>query len=135
MKVGLLSPVPELAQSGDVDLSLLTVDDYPFTSTTNTSPIIALPHVVGTDLVLEHSNGSFFRTAVPPLCTTTLGIKPFFKVELYKKNLFPSITSDMVNLLVDTCMKALDYILPSDTYLQLTIKWYAMRHSPGAIAR
>jgi len=34
---------------------------------------------------------------------------------------------------VKACLKAIQYMLPSDSYLNFAIKWYSMRHAPGAL--
>nr|XP_039261874.1 anaphase-promoting complex subunit 1-like [Styela clava] len=107
-EVNLLSPVPELAFSGDTDISLLTLDEHPFTNIgqSSSSAIISLPQVVGSSLFLEVSNGSYYKSDIPQLFTTTL---------------------------IETCLKALHQVLPNHLYLQIIIKWYSMRYSPGAM--
>ena len=34
---------------------------------------------------------------------------------------------------VKTCLRAIQYMLQSDSYLSFAIKWYSLRHAPGAL--
>nr|CAB3234793.1 anaphase-promoting complex subunit 1-like [Phallusia mammillata] len=104
-EVGLLSPVPELAYSGS-DINILTGDEFAFSTSAYTSKLSGIPHVVGSTLVLEIASGKLYRVYVPSLCSSEL---------------------------VDTCLKAMRYTLPNDTYLSFATKWYSTRHAPGAL--
>uniref|UniRef100_H2Y7X7 Anaphase-promoting complex subunit 1 middle domain-containing protein n=1 Tax=Ciona savignyi TaxID=51511 RepID=H2Y7X7_CIOSA len=104
-EVGLLSPVPELEYTGN-DISILTGDEFAFSTSGISSRLIGLPHVVGSTLILEVTGGANYRADVPQLCTSEL---------------------------VNTCMRALQFVLPNDTYLSYATKWYSFRHAPGAL--
>nr|XP_002122497.2 anaphase-promoting complex subunit 1-like [Ciona intestinalis] len=103
--VGMLSPVPELDYTGN-DISILTGDEFAFSTSGFSSRLVGLPHVVGSTLILEVAGGNNYRAEVPQLCS-----------------------SELVNM----CMRALQFVLPNDTYLSYVTKWYTFRHAPGAL--
>lgn len=70
----MLSPVPELLMSGETDLSLRAIDEFSFGNAGSVSTALTgIPHVVGSYIVLQVSNGSYHKMEVPQFCTTSLG--------------------------------------------------------------
>ena len=67
-----LSPVPELGLSTE-DISIMTGDEFAFSTCAFTSKLVGLPHVVGSTILVELAGGSHYRVEIPPLCSTALG--------------------------------------------------------------
>lgn len=67
----MLSPVPELTGSGAENISIVTADDFPFT--THMPPINGLLQSVASSVILELSSGLYYKVEVPTFDSTTLG--------------------------------------------------------------